>query len=121
LDGIVHDNLGPAYLQSIVRLSNALLGKSKLYREKYAALPFMADRSYIVALSNYGTQDFYMLGDVAMQRLLYDHHEEKQVLKSNGAPVEVGLFRSEAFTQPGPEAAEPPSLLHFRSCGVKRT
>ena len=76
--GVVHDNLGPAYIQSIIRLSNALLGKSKLYQERYAALPFVADRSYIVAISNYGTQDFYMLGDVAMQRLLYDHYEKSR-------------------------------------------
>ncbi|MFH0297891.1 hypothetical protein AAFX91_11735 [Bradyrhizobium sp. 31Argb] len=96
LAGITHDQLGPAYVQSIIRLSNALLGKSKRY-DSYSAKPFMAGRSYIIAISNYGTQDFYMLGDVAMQRLLYDQYEEKQVLKSNGAPVAVGLFRSDAF------------------------
>lgn len=94
LAGIVHDNLGPAYIQSIIRLSNALLGKSKLYQERYAALPFMADRSYIVAISNYGTQDLYMLGDVAMQRLLYDHHEEKHVFKSTIAKTVVSLIRN---------------------------
>jgi hypothetical protein len=57
----------------------------------------MTGRSYIVAISNYGTQDFNMLGDVAMQRLLYDTWQERGVYKANGSPVPVGLFRSDAF------------------------
>lgn len=97
LAGVTHDNLGFAYTQSIIRLSNALMGKSKLYTEKYAALPQMKGRTFVVAISNFGTQDSYILGDVAMQRLLYDNWKEKQVLKANGSPVAVGLFRSDAF------------------------
>jgi hypothetical protein len=97
LEGVVHDNLGPAYIQSIIRLSNALLGKSRAHKDNYTGLPHLAGRSYVVAIANYGTQDFYMLGDVAMQRLLYDTWNEKQVLKANGSPVAVGLFRSDAF------------------------
>jgi hypothetical protein len=58
----------------------------------------MTDRSYIIAISNFGTQDFNMLGDVAMQRLLYDVWEERKVYKENGAPVPVGLFRSDSFS-----------------------
>ena len=99
IDGIVHDNLTAAYIQSITRLSNAFMGKVRAYDTKYIQLPHMAQRAYVIAIANYGTQDFNMLGDVAMQRLLYDVWEERQVLKPNGAEVPVGLFRSESFSQ----------------------
>jgi hypothetical protein len=42
---------------SIIRLSNALMGKSQAFKERYAALPHMAGRSYVIAISNFGTQD----------------------------------------------------------------
>jgi hypothetical protein len=98
IKGITHDNLAQAYVQSIIRLSNAFHGKVSSYSKKYAALPYMADRAYGIAISNYGTQDFNMLGDVAMQRLLYDVWEEEQVYKKNGSGVRVGLFRSDAYS-----------------------
>jgi hypothetical protein len=58
----------------------------------------MAGRSYIVAISNFGTQDFYLQGDAPIQRLLFDVGKEKRIYKSNGAPVPLGLFRSPAFS-----------------------
>lgn len=96
-EGVVHDDVGGAYIRSIVRLSNAFHAKSNAFTSRYSGLPHMAGRSYIIAIANIGTQDFNMLGDVAMQRLLYDVWEERQVYKPNGAPIAVGLFRSEAF------------------------
>jgi hypothetical protein len=80
---------------SIIRLSNALLAKSDTFRRRYAVLPHMADRSYVVAISNYGTQDFYLQGDAPMQRLLFDIDKEKAIHKPNGAPVRLGLFKSD--------------------------
>jgi hypothetical protein len=61
-------------------------------------LPHMAGRSYIVAVSNFGTQDFYLQGDAPMQLLLFDFGKEKQIYKPNGAPIPLGLFRSTAFS-----------------------
>jgi hypothetical protein len=57
---------------SIVRLSNALLRKSKAFKTRYSALPHMGGRSYIVAISNHGTQDFNLQGDAPLQHLLFD-------------------------------------------------
>jgi hypothetical protein len=82
---------------SIIRLSNALLGKSKAFKDRYAALPHMAGRSYLVAISNYGTQDFYLQGDAPMKRLLFDIEKEKVIYKANGAPVPLGLFKSDGY------------------------
>jgi hypothetical protein len=95
--GITDMNIEAAQLQSTIRLSNALVGKSEAYKKRYAALPHMAGRSYVVAIANFGRQDFNFLGDVAMQRLLYDPANNKQVLKANGSPVALGLFDSDTF------------------------
>ena len=95
---LTHAELGQAYVESIVRLSNAFLGKSGAYLEKYSSLPHMKERSYLIAISNFGTPDFHMLGDVAMQRLLYDTWEENEVHKPNGSAVPVGLFRSDEYS-----------------------
>jgi hypothetical protein len=95
--GVADMNVEAAQLQSTIRLSNALMGKSAAYKKRYAALPHLEGRAYVVAIANYGRQDFNLLGDVAMQRLLYDPHAEKQVLKANGAAVPIGLFNSESY------------------------
>jgi hypothetical protein len=50
-----------------------------------------------VAISNFGTQDFYLQGDAPMQRLLFDIDKEKEIHKPNGAPIPLGLFRSDAY------------------------
>jgi hypothetical protein len=56
----------------------------------------MRGRSYIVAISNFGTQDSYLQGDAPMQRLLFDIDKQRLIHKDNGAPVPLGLFRSDA-------------------------
>ncbi len=101
IEGIVGLEIGAAYTQAIIRLSNAILGKVKAYRTKYANLSHMHGRSYIIAVSNFGTQDFNLLGDVPMQRLIYDVWEEQSVVKPNGARVPVGLFRTPALADVG--------------------
>jgi hypothetical protein len=90
-------NIEAAQLQSTIRLSNALMGKSEAYKKRYAALPHLAGRAYVVAIANYGRQDFNLIGDVAMQSLLYDPEDKKQVLKANGSAVPIGLFNSDSY------------------------
>lgn len=96
-EGITDMNVDAAQLQSTLRLSNALMAKSVAYKTRYAALPHMAGRAYIIAIANYGRQDFNFLGDVGMQHLLFDPEDKKQVLKANGSPVPLGLFNSDTY------------------------
>jgi len=98
LAGVVDMNIEAAQVQSTIRLSNTMLGKSEAYKKRYATLPHMTDRAYVIAIANYGRQDFNLLGDVAMQDLLYDASDKKEVHKSNGSPVPLGLFRSDAYS-----------------------
>lgn len=97
IEGIVDKDIGRAYAQSIIRLANALTNKSEAFLKRYAALPHMAGRSYIVAISNYGTQDFNIIGDVPMQWLLYDHFDLGAVIKPNGSKIELGWFKDDRF------------------------
>jgi hypothetical protein len=83
--------------QTTIRLANALHAKSAAYQTKYSVLPHMANRAYIVAISNFATPNFYMMGDTALQRLLYDPAGEKTIAKANGAPVPLGLFRDDGM------------------------
>jgi hypothetical protein len=90
-------NVEAAQLQSTIRLSNALMGKSEACKRRYASLPHLAGRAYVVAIANYSRQDFNFLGDVAMQHLLFDPENKKEVLKANGSAVRLGLFKSNSY------------------------
>src|SRR5207244_7076760 len=96
-ESITDMNIEAAQLQSTLRLSNALMAKSVACKTRYAALLHMAGRAYVIAIANYGRQDFNFLGDVGMQRLLFDPEDKKQVLKANGSAVPLGLFNSDAY------------------------
>lgn len=97
IEDIVDPDLGAAYGKSIIRLANALTNKSEAFLKRYAALPQMERRSYIVAVSNYGTQDFNMIGDVPMQWLLYDHFDLGSIAKPNGSKIELGWFKDDRY------------------------
>jgi hypothetical protein len=97
IEGIVDKDTGAAYAQSIIRLANALTNKSEAFLKRYATLPQMQGRSYVVAVSNYGTQDFNMIGDVPMQWLLYDHFDLGAVIKPNGSTIELGWFKDDRY------------------------
>jgi hypothetical protein len=97
IEGIVEKETGAAYAQSIIRLANALTNKSEAFLKRYAALPQMQGSSYVVAVSNYGTQDFNMIGDVPMQWLLYDHFDLGAVVKPNGSTIELGWFKNDRY------------------------
>jgi hypothetical protein len=95
--GITDMNVEAAQLQSTIRLSNALMGKSEAHKKRYASLPHLAGRANVVAIANYGRQDFNFLGDVAMQRLLFDPENKKQVLKADSyAHISAVMFSSVA-------------------------
>jgi hypothetical protein len=57
----------------------------------------MAGLPYVIAVANFGTPDSFQLGDVAMQRLIYDVWEEERFLKGGKVSLPTGLFRNEAL------------------------
>lgn len=92
LDDLMKLDISNRYLETLARLSNALDAKVRKYRESYAKLPHMDGLSYVIAIHNFGTPDAHQLGDVAMQRLLYDVWEEESFLKDGRVSLPTGLF-----------------------------
>lgn len=86
------DDIGGRYVENLVRLSNSIDAKVRRYRDRYSQLPHMQGKAYIIAIQNFATPDAHQLGDVAMQRLLYDVWEEGEFLKDGRIPLPTGLF-----------------------------
>ena len=93
------DDINERYLEAMARLSNSISSKLRKYREDYCELPHMADKGFVIAIQNFGTPDFHQLGDVAMQRLLYDVWEEKTFLKGSGVQLSTGLFLDSGMSE----------------------
>ena len=87
------------YAETLVRLSNAIDSKVGRYRDRYAGLPHMAGRAYVIAVHNFSTPDAHQLGDSAMQRLLYDTLEEGSFLKNGKLPLPTGLFLDDGLKE----------------------
>lgn len=93
------DEIQSGYAETLVRLSNAIDSKVKRYGDRYAGLPQMADKAYVIAVHNFATPDAHQLGDSAMQRLLYDILEEGSFLKNGRLPLPTGLFLNEGLKE----------------------
>lgn len=93
------DAIGGRCIETLARLSNSLDAKVRRYRDYYASLPHMKDLSYVIAIHNFGTPDAHQLGDVAMQRLLYDVWGEETFLKGGHLPLPTGLFLGDTMRE----------------------
>jgi hypothetical protein len=86
------------YTETLARLYNSLDAKRRLYDRRYSVLPHVQGKSFVIALHNFSTPDSFQLGDVAMQRLLYDFEERKTFLKNDSVPLPLGIFNRPEFT-----------------------
>ena len=91
-EGVANADVLASQAATIERLSNSISSKLKKYNESYSQLGDVRDKAFIIAVGSYGTQDFYQLGDVAAQRLIYDHARESSIIKRNGSELALGLF-----------------------------
>tara|TARA_R110002020_G_scaffold20374_57_gene69743 strand:- start:5280 stop:6254 length:975 start_codon:yes stop_codon:yes gene_type:complete len=91
--------IGQRYLESLVRLSNSIDSKVRRYRDRYARLPHIKGMAYVIAIHNFATPDAHQLGDVAMQRLLYDVWDEGAFLKGGRVPLPTGLFLDDRMSE----------------------
>lgn len=96
---LTHLDVNARYIATLARLSTALDAKVRLYRERYSRLPHMEGLAYVIAIHNFATPDAHQLGDVAMQRLLYDVWEEGQFMKNDTVPLPTGLFLDNRFAE----------------------
>ncbi|MEI5679549.1 MULTISPECIES: hypothetical protein [unclassified Mesorhizobium] len=85
------------YTETLARFYNSLDAKRRLYERRYSTLPHVRDRPYVIALHNFATPDSFQLGDVAMQRLLYDQEGRETFLKNGDVALPLGIFSREEF------------------------
>ncbi|MBX4960559.1 hypothetical protein [Rhizobium binae] len=85
------------YTETLARLYNSLDAKRRLYDRRYTSLPHVQGKPYVIALQNFGTPDSFQLGDVAMQRLLYDLEERETFLKNDRVSLPLGIFNRPEF------------------------
>ncbi|MGO7400358.1 hypothetical protein ACCS88_21245 [Rhizobium ruizarguesonis] len=85
------------YTETLARLYNSLDAKRRLFDRRYSGLPHVQGKSFVIALHNFGTPDSFQLGDVAMQRLLYDIEERETFLKNESIPLPLGIFNRSEF------------------------
>jgi hypothetical protein len=82
----------PRWLETLARLYNSLDGKRAIYERRYSAMPHVEGKPFILALHNFSTPDSFQLGDVAMQRLLYDLEKRETFLKNGKVALHLGIF-----------------------------
>lgn len=115
-------------MKSIVRLASAFSSKHRLYQKSYAQLDHVRDRPFILAMANFD-QPYGFLGcQRPIEALLNAYYVDEecflggdqnatltgdalmQVAKANGAPIELGVFESPAYSEI--------SAVLFNSCAT---
>lgn len=91
------EDIEARWLQTLARLYNSIDGKRALYERRYRAMPHMKEKSFVIALQNFSTPDSFQLGDVAMQRLLYDVEDRGTFLKNGRTQLPLGIFSRQEF------------------------
>lgn len=86
------------YTETLARLYNSLDTKRRLYQGRYSGLPHVKGRAYVIAVHNFCTPDSFQLGDVAIQRLLYDLEGRQSFLKNGQVLLPLGIFDRDEFT-----------------------
>lgn len=104
--------------RSIVRLANSLTTKHRKYVDSYSALDHVRDRPFVIAITSFDQPFSFMAARRAIEAVVLGHYVDEEryiltgrpkggldgedlqsVLKNNGNPVELGLFRSPAYRE----------------------
>jgi len=100
--------------EAIIRLSNSFSAKLEKFRNSYSALPHVASTPFVLAIAPFDRPFSHLGAQRAVEALLFGYyvdeeayiregdlsdqprgHQITQVLKHNGAPIDVGLFNSD--------------------------
>jgi len=115
--------------QTILRLANALGRKHKEFSTKYAALPHVAGKPFVIAVAAFDRPYFSMTCQRAIEAVLFNYYVDEEsyvsagdpnspipkyslesIIKHNGSTVTLGLFQNGAM----PEV----SAVIFSSCAT---
>lgn len=104
--------------EAIIRLSNAILGKTKKYETSYKTLPHAKGKPFVIAVAPFEQPHFNHQHDRPIRALLYDHYVDEDsfldspgafpdgppsvnlgfVTKDNGAEIPLGFFNDSTMS-----------------------
>lgn len=105
--------------EAIIRLSNAVLGKAKKYRDTYKTLAHVKKKPFVLALAPFEQPHFNFQYDRPIRALLYDYYVDEDVFlenpgaypegppginlgfveKDNGAEIPLGFFNDDQLSE----------------------
>lgn len=104
--------------RTMVRLSNSIIEKHRKYLNSYAPLSHVANKPYVVAVTNFDQPFSFMACQRPIEAVLYSYYvdEERfiatggnqgrligeellQVFKDNGSPIDLGLFTTPNYRE----------------------
>jgi len=105
--------------EAIIRLSNAIVGKTRKYRTTYRSLPHVKGKPFVIAVAPFEQPHFNHQHDRPIRALLYDHYVDEDaylddpaafpegppsrslgyVTKDNGTEIELGFFNDPATSE----------------------
>lgn len=105
--------------EAMVRLANAIHGKSRKFTESYSKLPHVSRKPFVLAIAPFEQPHFNHQYNRPIMSVLYDHYVDEPeymsnpaafpngpptrhlgfVTKDNGAEIELGLFNDDRMRQ----------------------
>ncbi len=105
--------------ESIIRLSNSILSKCRIYDEKYSRLNHVKNKAFVIAVAPFEQPGFNLQYNRPIKALLYDYYvDEDEYLKNperypegppakelgfiekdNGAEIPLGIFMDDSLSQ----------------------
>jgi hypothetical protein len=118
-ENVRQKNYWPLNREAIIRLSNALLGKLRMYRDAYQQMEHVKRKPFVIAVAPFEQPDFQFQYDRPMRALLFDEYVDETVFfknpeaypdgppsvklgfvtKDNGNDIPLGIFESEAWAE----------------------
>ncbi|MDP8566301.1 hypothetical protein [Methylophilus aquaticus] len=112
-------NLNELNRESIIRLSNAILGKARKYNDYYSKLAHVARHPFVIAIAPFEQPLFNLQYNRPIKALLYDYYVDEEAFmanpskypngppvkslgfieKDNGSEIELGIFNSNAYSE----------------------
>ncbi len=106
-------------MESIIRLSNALISKYRLYKAKYSKLDHVKKKPFVVAIAPFEQPGFNLQYNRPIMALLYDYYVDEDaytkapelypdgppdrqlgyVEKDNGAEIPLGVFLDDQMSE----------------------
>jgi hypothetical protein len=105
--------------EAIIRLSNALLGKLRKFKQSYADMEHVKRKPFVIAVAPFEQADFQYQYDRAMRALLFDEYVDEtayfknpqafpngppsvrlgSVEKANGNTIDLGIFNDDGWRE----------------------